>query len=355
MCGTGPWGTEGERRGCARAAPAVPAWPSPGPPTLIMDSLGHRCPCARAELPGTCRFQQGPGAAAHLPTPLPGRQDARSHAWPSGAPTTPGPEQQEEEISGECGAQSHSALSPRGQATPGPHRTTAGTGASPELLVHPGLEERWDTGIFPHHRRKDPGAALPQHGAKPRRHKPQPAAPGVPTGRTLPSGRPQACKRGECPWPSPPTAPLVTAHGERWRSAVSRAAASPLQGSQALPGVCQPNSRAQAQQGRRGRSCLALAGAAVPGRRRCTERPGQSTTTCQDQGGNALRGPGDSPLESRLETDSARVPTQDPPRLAPPRAVPRQRDQAPAALWLEQHTSFPAGSRSPAGSRRAAR
>lgn len=173
-------------------------------------------------------------------------------------------------------------------------------------------------------------------------------SPGVLTGRTLPSGRPHACKRGECPWPSPPAAPLVTAHGERWRSGVSRVAAAPLQGSQALPGVCQPNSRAQAQQGRRGRSCLALAGAAVPGRRRCTERPGRSTTTCQDQGGDALRGPGDSPLESRVQTDSARAPTQDPPCLAPPQAVPRQRDQAPAALWLEQHTSFPAGSRSPA-------
>lgn len=99
--------------------------------------------------------------------------------------------------------------------------------------------------------------------------------------------------------PSCSASPLVTLRGECRKSGVSGAAAPPPRGSQALPGarICQPVSRVHARQGRRGRRCLALAGAAVPnGQAKAEPHVRTREGTCCGAQATAQ-------LKSRLETE----------------------------------------------------
>lgn len=86
-------------------------------------------------------------------------------------------------------------------------RTSPVLVAQPLALVHPqsspGLEKRWDTGVFSCHWRNDPRvAAAPQHGAKPQ-HLEMPHT----TGQDLHSGRSLPAREGSAHGPLPPQPP----------------------------------------------------------------------------------------------------------------------------------------------------
>lgn len=286
------------------------AQPSPVPPTLTVDPLGHRCPMPGHTSVGGVGSSRALGLWHSCPhCCLAGRMLAAGPCNQEHPQPQDQPEQQEKEMSGESRAQSHPAPSHHGQAIPD---TTTGTSASPEL---PKTREEVGHWSLSSPLEEEPESCCASVRCKAQAPQATTCGPEVPhaTGWAVPSRRPHTCKRGEHPGPSPPTAPraaslLVMAFGEHQRSGVR--GWRPLQSQAAR--LHQPIGTAQDRQGRKGRIRLALAGAAIPGRRYCTTWLRLKTELL--------------PVHRTLR--KAR-PGVSPPCLAPPQAVPQQRDQAP--------------------------